>query len=415
MVLDTLREDYSSGLRKLEDFGFVAYENAIAASNWTIPSHASMFTGRLPSSHGIHESRNTYADFTSVKLRPANLIVQQDGILGRLADLGYATYSVTANPYVTPLFGFPFSYCNVFDEDGLVSEVRRYLDRSSGNWPRALRNMIWDRKTWLLAHRVYKKLKEKMPRLLMRTPLEKGSEHIIHFVESWKVQEPFMLFLNLMEAHQPYSWNDKRPGVESTYCYLVGKPYPHDLNWRQKYQRHADLVTSRAIDITASMGRLPRNTLCIVTSDHGQLLGEMGKYDHGYFLDDALLKVPLYIRYPEGMQPFRQREGRLSLCEIPLVIESALYGTKIELGSKCVMAESFGPPWEVLEYAANESERRVLEDAYRHKLKAYTDNGSFALDPRSGVIEDRQKGVTDKDIATCLQASSSIHSTLAQT
>jgi hypothetical protein len=194
---------------------------------------------------------------------------------------------------------------------------------------------------------------------------------------------------------------------------LTGKPYRHDWKWLEKYRRHADLATSRALDIMMLTRRLPRNTLYIVTSDHGQLLGEMGKYGHGYFLDDASLKVPLYIKYPEGMRPFRQREGQLSICEIPLVIESALYGTKIELGSKCVMAESFGPPWDVLKYATNESERKLLRSAFRRKLKIYTQSGSFTLDPRAGLIEDKQMGVTDKDIASCLQVSSSRYSALA--
>ncbi|MGD0476654.1 MAG: sulfatase-like hydrolase/transferase [Nitrososphaerales archaeon] len=412
MVLDTLREDYSSGLRKLEDLGFVKYENAVAASNWTTPSHVSMFTGRLPSSHGIHESHNTFIE-NSGKLSHANLAVQEHGILGKLADRGYVTCSLTANPLVTPVFGFPFSYCDVFDEAGLITEVRKYLQQSGGNWPRTLKSMIRDRKTRLLTRRIYKKIKRKMPRLLERAPLEKGSKCIMHSVENWRVHEPFMLFLNLMEAHQPYSWNDGRPGIESTYCYLTGKQYRHDLNWLQRYPRHADLATSRALDIMASMRRLPKNTLYIVTSDHGQLLGEMGKYDHGYFLDDALLKVPFYIKYPEGMLPFRQREGQLSLCEIPVVIESALYRTRIELGSKCVMAESFGPPWDVLKYATNEDERKLLQSTYRRKLKIYTQSGSFILDPVAGLIEDKQKGVTDKDMATCLQVSSSGYSASA--
>ncbi|MGD0319892.1 MAG: sulfatase-like hydrolase/transferase [Nitrososphaerales archaeon] len=405
MVLDTLREDYSYGLRKLEDSGFVKYENAIAPSNWTIPSHTSMFTGRLPSSHGIHESLNTYFE-NSEKLRPANLIVEKHGILGELADRGYLTYSLTANPLVSPLFGFPFGHCDIFDETGSITGVRTYFKEAGGSWPRASQRMIRDRKTRLLIRHIYKSVQGRAPRLLMRTPLEKGSKQIMHSVETWKVHEPFMLFLNLMEAHQPYSWNDAGPGIESVYCYLTGKPYRHNYNWLQKYRRHADLAISRSLDIIMSMKRLPRNTLFIVTSDHGQLLGEMGKYDHGYFLDDALLRVPLYIKYPEGVQPFRQCEGQVSLCEIPLVIESALYGARIELGSKCAIAESFGPPWHVLKYAANEGERKALESAYRRKLKIYTRSGSFVLDPGAGLIEDRQKGVTDKDIAAFLQSSS---------
>lgn len=402
MVLDTLREDYSSGLRKLEGLGFVKYDNAIVASNWTIPSHASMFTGRLPSSHGIHESKNMYAE-NSERLRPANLVAQEHGILGELADRGYVTSALTANPLVSPLFGFPFRDCNVFDEAGSVSEVAGYLKQFGGSWPRASKSMIRHRRTRLLARTIYRRVKVKVPRLLNRTPFEKGSRHILHSIETWRVHEPFMLFMNLMEAHQPYSWNDANPGVESTYCYLTGKPYRHNLNWVQKYQWHADLAISRALDIVVSMGRFPKDTLYIVTSDHGQLLGDKGRYDHGYFLDDALLKVPLYIKYPEGMRPFQQCEEQLSICEIPLVIESALYGTKAKLGSKCVAAESFGPPWNVLKYAANEDEMNVLESAYRRKMKIYTQNGSFVLDPNAGLIEDRQKGLTDKDIAACLQ------------
>jgi hypothetical protein len=410
MVLDTLREDYSSGLRELEDLGFVRYENAIAASSWTIPSHASMFTGRLPSSHGIHETQDVY-ERSFKKLRPANLIVQEHGILGRLAYRGYATHSLTANPYLTPPFGFPFRYCKVFDEAGLLSEMARYLEQTGGSWPRASRRMIRDRKTGLLARYIFRGIKKKAPRLLNRIPLEKGSKHILHSVETWRVREPFMLYLNLMEAHEPYSWNDFSPGPESTYCYLTGKPYRHDLNWLQRYRRHADLAISRALDIVESMGRFPRNTLYIVTSDHGQLLGEAGRYGHGYFLDDASLKVPLYVKYPEGIRPFRQREGWLSTCEISYLIESALYGTKIELGSKCVIAESFGPPWDILKYATNEDERRLLKSSYHRKLRIHTGTGSFILDPSVGLIEDRQKGVTDKDIATCLQISPSGRST----
>jgi hypothetical protein len=414
MVLDTLREDYSSGLRGLEDLGFVRYENAIAASSWTFPSHASMFTGRLPSSHRIHESENTHMENIG-KLKPANLIVQEQGILGELASRGCTTYSLTANPLLNPLFGFPFHHCSVFDEEGPLSEMARYLKESGGNWPRALKSLIRDRKTRLLTHRIYKAIKKKVPRLLNRIPLEKGSKQILHSVETWRVHEPFMLFLNLMEAHEPYSWNDgyPSPGRESIYCYLTGK-HGRDLDWLQKYRRHADLATSRALDIMVSMRRLPKNTLYIVTSDHGQLLGERGRYGHGYFLDDALLKVPLYIKYPEGIRPFQQREEQLSLCEIPLVIESALYGTRIELGSKCVMAESFGPPYDILKYASNEAERKMLESVYRHKLKIYTHSGSFVLDSSVGLIEDRQKGVTDKDIVDCLRVSSSAHSALAK-
>jgi Arylsulfatase A and related enzymes len=57
LIIDTLREDYSSGLEALRELGFVKYENAIAPAPWTLPSHASLITGMYPSQHEIHESR----------------------------------------------------------------------------------------------------------------------------------------------------------------------------------------------------------------------------------------------------------------------------------------------------------------------------------------------------------------------
>ncbi len=402
LVLDTLREDHAQGLRKLEDIGFTRYENAISASNWTVPSHASIFTGRLPSSHGIHESLNVYAD-NPAKLTSANLSVQERGILGKLARSGYQTASLTANPLVSTLFGFPFGRCDIFDEVGPVDEMNRYLKQSGGSWLRASIRMVRDMKAGTLLRRVYQHARAKAPRALYRNPREKGSKHIIAALESWKPQEPFLLYVNLMEAHQPYSWNDRSPGSESTYCYLTGKKFLRDFGWPPKYRRLADLAVARGLEVVDRLQRSSKDTLFIVTSDHGQLLGESGRYDHGYFLDDALLRVPLYVRYPEGMQPLRQRGTYVSTCEIPLIVESTLYDARAELGSQWAEAESYGPPWNVLKYAQNEQERGVLESAYRRRVKVYGQQGSFILEPRTGAIEEMQDGATDEEVAGYLK------------
>ena len=42
-----------------------------------------------------------------------------------------------------------------------------------------------------------------------------------------------------------------------------------------------------------------KNAIWIITSDHGQLLGEHGRIYHGTFLDDELLRIPLLIKYPK--------------------------------------------------------------------------------------------------------------------
>ncbi|WP_230937930.1 alkaline phosphatase family protein [Sulfolobus acidocaldarius] len=55
IVLYTLRYDYSHGLDKLLEYGFVKYENAYSTSPWTLPSHISMFTGLYLTFHGVYE------------------------------------------------------------------------------------------------------------------------------------------------------------------------------------------------------------------------------------------------------------------------------------------------------------------------------------------------------------------------
>jgi arylsulfatase A-like enzyme len=40
------------------------------------------------------------------------------------------------------------------------------------------------------------------------------------------------------------------------------------------------------------------HTLLIITSDHGENLGECGRWDHAFMINEALLRVPLIIRYP---------------------------------------------------------------------------------------------------------------------
>ncbi len=401
IVLDTLREDYSAGLSKLQDKGFTKYENAIAPSNWTIPSHASMFTGKLPSAHGVHEGVGVY-DGTLKQLAPPNLRAQRSGILAELAESGYVIHALTTNPLMTPVFGFPFRECEVYDDSGPITEVRRYVGESGGSWARAIYAMMRDGKTGLLARRTYKAIKRRVPWLLDRSPFEKGSDYVKSSIASWGLREPFMLYANLMEAHEPYAWNDGRPGAEATYCYLTGRRFRPKLDWQEKYKAHADLAVSHLFEILETMERLPKNTMYVVASDHGQLLGEQGRYGHGFFLDDALLRVPLYIRYPEGVQPFKQRGSSISTCEIPFIVESALYGTKAEVGSDCVASECFGPPWDLMRYARDEDERRALSSVYSRKVRCHSEGGAFTINPATGVIEDRQGGIADAEIARCL-------------
>ena len=71
----------------------------MAPAPWTVPSHASIFTGLYPSFHGAHESSRVR--IPDVRLRRDRLLLTY-----RLKELGYSTYLISANPSVSPYFGF---------------------------------------------------------------------------------------------------------------------------------------------------------------------------------------------------------------------------------------------------------------------------------------------------------------------
>jgi len=106
IVLDTLREDHAQGLDKLLDYGFVKYQNAIAPAPWTLPSHASMFTGLYPSEHGIHETQERRGE-ELIRYSRLRMSTLENNILRKYKDENYNTILISANSiFVTPIAGF---------------------------------------------------------------------------------------------------------------------------------------------------------------------------------------------------------------------------------------------------------------------------------------------------------------------
>jgi len=99
IVVDTLRKDHAGPLEsRLRKLGFIPYGNVVAPAPWTVPSHASIFTGLYPALHKAHETREKKG--FDIKLRHGDLLSKL------LLDKGYDTYLLTANSYIRPSLGF---------------------------------------------------------------------------------------------------------------------------------------------------------------------------------------------------------------------------------------------------------------------------------------------------------------------
>jgi hypothetical protein len=232
--MDTMRLDTFNAISKtkgmeLSQIGnFTYFDRCIAPSTWTLPSAASLFTGKYASEHGCHETRDVKClDIDRIKLRSKTFVSD-------LKDLGYNTYAISANPYVHPVYGFN-EFDSFLEESyftdifGSVVEVSRKVKplvakyrsmygtnvlKISAAMLREDPNLFFESVATSMVLTPIAIIKKLKAQLIENWPVEKGGKRIVATSKKLKLKEPFFLFINFMEPHDPY----------------VGKP-GKDFNW----------------------------------------------------------------------------------------------------------------------------------------------------------------------------------------
>ena len=114
--------------------------------------------------------------------------------------------------------------------------------------------------------------------------LQRRGPEIARDVVKWLAgaQRPFFLWMHVYDPHAPY---DPPPAFGSRF---PGKPY------------EAEIATSdwAVGEVLRAVEQKSQSALVIVTADHGESLGEHGEMEHGIFLYDATLRVPLIMSGP---------------------------------------------------------------------------------------------------------------------
>jgi choline-sulfatase len=113
----------------------------------------------------------------------------------------------------------------------------------------------------------------------------KSGDVVVAEAAAWiKATRKFFGWVHLYDPHAPYL----PPGRYATE--YRDRPYDGTVAW-------SDELIGRLIAALRDAGAL-ESTLVIVTSDHGESLGEHGEDVHGYFVYEATLRVPLVFRGP---------------------------------------------------------------------------------------------------------------------
>jgi len=184
-----------------------------------------------------------------------------------------------------------------------------------------------------------------------------------------------------MEVHEPYFRTegniDKNFITNLRTGELDQKLYQ---KWKERYPKEVEYVTERIAEIMKILkeNRIFDDSLIIVTSDHGQLLGEHGRISHGTFLYDELLRVPLLIKYPKesDIEITTNSLKYISLTNLKQLIlnlvENKLTDDSV-LRSDIVFGESFGIHQNVGDLSTEE-EKKNIEKLEKYRIAVYYKN-----------------------------------------
>ena len=331
------------------------FRRAYAPSNMTLSSHASLFTGLYPTAHGAHYHHPEFPN-------GAPLAASTQTLAEELSSLGYSTYGIAANnAYVTPDFGLDQGFAH-FDSRAPVVPLakvhkiylrRLFRDLLVAAWPRLplVPRSSFDR--------------------LYRTADEIHEASVAALDRAEQTSRSFFLFLNLMDAHDPYippaPFDSLVPGFDKGFHsgrfhrvaeQILMHREPIDPADRKHMESqyaggiaYLDSVLGRLIRELKERG-LYENTLLIVTSDHGEVFGDGLLFGHAVSLLRDQIHVPLVVRYP-GQLEAESVDSVVSLVDImPTVlmavggvIPSGLHGRPLQdpSSNREVFAEHFRP------------------------------------------------------------------------
>ncbi|MBD3676711.1 MAG: sulfatase [Planctomycetaceae bacterium] len=283
IVWDTVRADYvgtfndsgvpTPNLDKLAAHGTV-FQRAVAPASWTLPSHASMFTGQFP--------HNLSADWMTPIPDEREMLAEV------LSDHGYLTSGFVAN----------IGYCG--RNSGVHQGFSHFEDYK----------LTW--KNVILSNFYLKVLLSRFA--IQRWPHQtesKTGQEVTRDFQKWKERppqnRPSFTFLNYMDAHTPYLPKKihSRPltQYEVTEMLSYDQKSPEEISDRliklavtcYRAQIHAlDRELGKILNFLKQRNEL-QNTVVIVASDHGEQFGEHEHYYHGNSLYQSVVHVPLVI------------------------------------------------------------------------------------------------------------------------
>ncbi len=310
----------------------VVYDTAISPAQWTIPAHASMFTGEYPTTHLTLQSSDTL-----------------DAAFPTLAELlrkdGYRTVGFCNNPLVGVLDNhLKRGFETFYNYGGAVPSMPareiegavRPLARAWEKYTQLLRRISYpvqnavarsDRIFQITMHPLLVPLWTRYAHFKGDT--QRSLQDVTHYFhkhlrpEARGSEQPQFVFINLMETHLPFtppepflsrfapSFKEEKAARDFMRVYNTQAArwlLPMDAPFEPlESQVLSELYDAEVAYQDHLLGMLleeldqphhRENTLVMVAADHGEMLGEHRLMGHGLGVYEELIRVPLVVRYP---------------------------------------------------------------------------------------------------------------------
>ncbi len=236
----------------------VLFEDAVAQTPLTPPSHASIFTGQYPN---VHHVRNTGGFVLQSSSHPLARILQEQG---------WDTAAFIGSAVLKKLFGFNNGFA-VYDDEmprpGKRDEFREDPERKA--------SVVVDR--------------------------------AIGWLNQRRSGNPFFLWVHIYDPHIPYQ---PPAGFAQKY---KGHLYDGEI-------AYSDQQIARLFEAVARQSP-PEKTITAVLSDHGESLGEHGEHTHGVFIYDSTLRIAFLMAGPGIPAGLRVKQQVRSIDFLPTLLD----------------------------------------------------------------------------------------------
>jgi arylsulfatase A-like enzyme len=249
--IDTCRADhlscYGYSRRTTPNIDAVAQEgilfkHAVSPVPLTLPAHSSILTGTIPLEHKVRDNNNYQLSDSNITLAEV------------LRENGFCTGASVAAFVMDSQFGLDQGF-DTYDDD-ITQQNAKFLMYNE----RKADEITHSANTWLKEHR----------------------------------DDRFFLFLHYFDPHADYNLHEQ-------FRFTSGWGQSSQIDKYDSEIAYTDYHIGKVIDVLKELN-LYDSTLLIITSDHGEGLGQHSENSHGFFIYHSTLHVPMIMRIPGGSE-----------------------------------------------------------------------------------------------------------------